>query len=76
MTSLPVVCGGIGRSVCLCRGVLGISGGLHRRRVRPAPVLKCFLFVLLQGASDSILDQSPADPQKLRLIGLRKATST
>lgn len=75
--SLPVVGGGVSCSVRLSGGVLGVSGRLlHRRSVRPAPILKCFLFVLLQGAVDGVLDQSPADPQELRLIGLRPATPT
>lgn len=76
MSSLPVVCGGVSCSVRLCGRFLVVPGRLHRRGVRPAPVLKCFLFVLLQGAIDGILNQSPADPEELCLVRLGPATPT
>lgn len=76
MMSLPVVFSGVSCSVRLCCAILSVSRGLHGRGVWPAPILKCFLFVLLQCAIDCILDQSPADPQQLRLVGLGPTTPT
>lgn len=68
--SLPVIGGGVRCSVCFC--ILSVSRGLRRRRgVRSAPVLKRFLFVLLQRPIDGILHQSLADFQELRLVWLR-----
>lgn len=74
--SLPVHCDGVGCSVRLCSSFICISRGLHCGSIRTAPILKCFLFVLLQGAVDGVLDQSLADPQQLRLVRLRPATPT
>lgn len=76
MMSLPAGCGGVSCSVRLRGEFLSVSWGLRRRGVRPAPILKTFLFVLQQGSTDGVLDQSPAHPQELRLVGLRPATPT
>lgn len=67
--SLPVIGGGVRCSVCFC--ILGVSRGLRRRGVRSTPVLKRFLFVLVQRPIDGILHQSLTDFQELRLVWLR-----
>lgn len=69
--SLPVVCGGLSYRARVRSRVLGVSSGRG-----PSPVLEGLLLVLLQGSTDGILHQPLADPQELRLVGLRAATPT
>lgn len=76
MMSLPVVWRGVSCSVRLCRGLPSVGRWLQCRGIRPAPILKCFLFVLLQGSIDSVLNQSLADSQQLRLVRLGPAMPT
>lgn len=76
MMSLPVIWRGVSCSVRVCRGSPSVCRWLQCCGIRPAPILKCFLFVLLHGSIDSVLNQSLADSQQLRLVRLGPAMPT